>query len=428
MITAKRISSFLTLDWSQLSRFCFIDTNDTSLFSSHWESLKTRFTSGEVGFYDTPINENLSNAVQAQDLAKKLLHSCSFTDCLFLGIGGSVLGPMSLLHAFPPLPSRPKTLRFHFMDNPDPWVWKSTLSTLDPESTLVCAVSKSGTTFETLAQALLSLEWLQKERWKTHFVTITEPGPGDLYLLSQEKGFHTLPISPSIGGRFSLFSSVGLFPAALAGLSVSELLEGAKEVRNYIEKTPPEKNALFILAAHLVHLLPQYSIHVCMPYASPLRFFSEWFTQLWAESLGKNGQGFTPIKALGSIDQHSILQLLRDGPRDKVTFFISVDMTEDPIQIPQSFQFHYPTLKALGGRSLHQLLQIEMMSVVKVLTQQERPSLMIRLDHLNESSLGALYYSFFVLTAFTGKLLGVNPFDQPGVEEGKNYIRKELQL
>jgi glucose-6-phosphate isomerase len=152
--------------------------------------------------------------------------------------------------------------------------------------------------------------------------------------------------------------------------------------------------------------------------------------QLWGESLGKNGKGFTPLSAVGATDQHSILQLLRDGPDDKITFFITVDQVDDEVKIPKSpitpDRKNYSAFRILEGHSLQELLNIEYRATSLVLTKQARPHITLGLDRLDERSLGALYFTLSTLTAFTGTLWKINPFDQPGVEEGKIYIRQAL--
>jgi glucose-6-phosphate isomerase len=166
-----------------------------------------------------------------------------------------------------------------------------------------------------------------------------------------------------------------------------------------------------------------------MPYSSRLRTLGDWFVQLWGESLGKDGKGFTPIAALGATDQHSILQLLRDGPDDKVTMFLTVDQIEDEAKVPRLpllRMANLPAFKILEGTSLHSLLRYEYQATSLVLTRQNRPNFTIQLDRLDERAMGALYFAFSVLTAVTGTMWNVNPFDQPGVEEGKVYIKKSL--
>lgn len=429
-VTASKLGSApLTLDWSHLLRTPLRNHLDQETTEA-WNRLHSRFDELEVGFYQAPISNEISQAAESIALAQSLIQTRIFTDCLVLGIGGSALGPISLLSA---LKERCTSgIRFHFMENPDPIDWKSTISGLRPESTLVCVIAKSGTTFETLAQFLLALEWLGKSRIKTHVVAITDPAKGDLKAFATQEGIPTLNIHPSIGGRFSIFSPVGIFPAALAGLSVNDLLLGAKQVRDYCEKQPLEKNPLMILGSEFLRNFPKRPIHVCMPYSTRLRLIGDWFVQLWGESLGKDGKGFTPIAAVGATDQHSILQLLRDGPDDKITLFINIDQVEDEVKIPKLLSssplgsHSLSAFRLLEGHTLHKLLQVEYQAISLVLSRQSRPNLTLKLDKLDERAMGALYFAFSVLTGFTGTLWGVNPFDQPGVEEGKVYIRESL--
>lgn len=435
-VTASRIgSSSITIDWTHLASIPAGSTQprthepDPKELQEAWDAFKIRVNTREVGFYDAPADGNLSQVQECLQLAETILAKRRFTDVLFLGIGGSALGPLSLLQA---LEHRAKKeLRFHFMENPDPIDWKLRTQGLNPTTTLVVAVTKSGTTFETMAQFLIALEWLGKEKWVSNTVAITDPEKGDLLRFAKNEGIPTLFIAPNIGGRFSIFTPVGLFAAALAGLNTSEFLAGAKSVRDYCEKTAPEKNPLCLLGSHFVRHFSRRPIHVCMPYSTRLRSVSQWWVQLWGESLGKDGKGFTPLAAVGATDQHSILQLLRDGPDDKITFFITITGVEDEVQISKlSFPAsqNYGAFNILKGHTLHELLNVEYQAIAKVLSRQLRPNLTISIDRLDEKTIGALYFSFCVLTSLTGLLWGVNPYDQPGVEEGKVYIQESLSL
>ncbi|HTL12943.1 MAG TPA: hypothetical protein VL588_10670, partial [Bdellovibrionota bacterium] len=225
-VTAAKIGSApLTADWGPLASVpqgqgptARRHQPDPTALHEAWERLKARFTSGEIGFYNAPSTEALCQAGPSQALAKKILENEALTDVLFLGIGGSALGPITVLSAL-----RSKVRRrpgFHFVENPDAEDWRHTLRDLKPEHTLVISVTKSGTTFETLAQTLLALEWLGKDRWQKQFVGITDPQKGELRAFCREQNLPVLDIAPSLGGRFSVFSPVGLLPMALAGLSI----------------------------------------------------------------------------------------------------------------------------------------------------------------------------------------------------------------
>ena len=244
-VTAARLgSSPLMLDWSGILRHPKSVSGSPAskaMFEDAWKKLQARYASKEVGFYDSPITPAIHQLAECQALAQKILSSGNFTDALFLGIGGSSLGPISLLSAL--TSANKHALKVQFMENPDPTDWKSRLSGLNPQTTLVVCVTKSGTTFETMAQFLLALEWLGFDRWKTHTVAITDPQKGDLKKFATEHELPTLHIDPSMGGRFSIFTPVGLFPALLAGLDAEAFLKGASQVRDYVEKTSAEKKA-----------------------------------------------------------------------------------------------------------------------------------------------------------------------------------------
>lgn len=431
-ITATRLGSApLLIDWTQLAS-SLTPSNQKTELETAWAQLKKRFEleTGDVGFFNAPLQEALHQNAACKELVQKTKNSLKgLQDVLILGIGGSALGPLSVLTALSH--ECDPNLHFHFMENPDPIEWTATLKKLTPENTLVVIVTKSGTTFETLAQALLALEWMTPARWTTHVVAITDPTKGDLRAFAQAHKIPTLEIAPTMGGRFSIFTPVGLFAMALAGLDTDQFLKGATQVRDYCEKTTVEKNPLLFLGQELIRQFSKRPIHVCMPYSTPLKLISNWWVQLWGESLGKDGKGFTPLAALGAVDQHSILQLLRDGPDDKITWFITVDKVKDRVAIPRTLRgvdsSKYPAFALLQGHSLQDILMTEYRAIALVLSKRARPSLTIQLDQIDERSMGALYYALSILTAMTGTLWQVNPFDQPGVEEGKIYIRDSLQ-
>jgi glucose-6-phosphate isomerase len=418
-------SAPLTLDWSGLKIRTELTEEE---IQPVWSSLKARFNEADVGFYDAPINESLSLFSECQEKAKYIT-SLPISDVLILGIGGSFLGPQSLLQALCLSPQK----RIHFLDNPDPIAWHQTLRSLQPQSTFVISITKSGTTFETMALTLLALDWLGERYQKKHFLGMTDPKKGDLRLFLEQNQLHSLAIPPSIGGRFSLFSSVGILPGLLAGLDMQAFLQGASLIREFMEKTALTKNPLFLLAKNLILHFPQKPIHVMMPYTSELKGFSQWFVQLWAESLGKNEKGFTPLAALGAVDQHSLLQLLSDGPNDKILSFITIDQFSQEIKIPKTFnalahfsQRNYAAFNILEDHRLSDLLNIEYQATAKALSKKNRLSYSLRMDHLSEQSCGALYYFYACLTSITGALWQINPFDQPGVEDTKVHIRELL--
>jgi glucose-6-phosphate isomerase len=404
----------------------------TSLaFELTWKHLQSRFNkdsqaSGAVGFYQSVIDPKISQIQESLTLAEELKRSKLFKNVLCLGIGGSSLGPISLLSSLksqcdPELP-------IQFLENPDPMDLDYTLKTLNPEQTLVVVIAKSGTTFETLAQFMCTLKWLTPARWQSHIVAITDPHKGDLRQFCNEQKIRTLSLTSSIGGRFSIFSPVGFFPAALASLDLKAFIQGAQDIREYCESTPLDSNVLFKLSSLFIENYKQYPLHVFMPYSSALKSFSSWFVQLWAESLGKNLKGFTPLACLGPVDQHSILQLLRDGPQDKFIWFTEIKQMKARVQVPRLQETsHLAAFNIIEGVPLLDLMNIEKKAIEKVMTNQKRPHFSFKLETIDERNIGAYTFALCVLTAFTGTLWGVDPFDQPGVEEGKIYIKESLK-
>ena len=349
---------------------------------------------------------------------------------LHLGIGGSALGAETIVRAL----AGANAPTFHFLDNIDPdYIWQI-LETISPQKTLIYVVTKSGTTMETLAQFAYLYQWLEKslgsEEAKKHLVFCTDPEKGVLRKLGQQWNIPTFTIPPNLGGRFTAHSAVGLFPALVAGIDTKALLKGAVEYRAHIleQVSKGQLPAVADLAYRLVqhYLTNQRNITVLMPYSQRLKPFSAWFTQLWAESLGKQSKGMTPVPATGATDQHSILQMLRDGPNDKVVGFIEVAGFNHVIEL----KWQGPKLDALEGISgitLNQLMDAEFNATRQVLTNNQRPNFTIVVNRLNANSLGQLLYFFEVLTALAGYYLGVDPFDQPGVEEGKKLTQERIR-
>ncbi len=401
---------------------------DLALLEGAWSMARARFNAQDAAFFNAPVDPTISALPESMRMAHALQERLEIKDCLFLGIGGSALGPLCVLEALSH--QRSNAIRFHFKDNVDPLDWEETLGKLDPKHTLLVICTKSGTTFETLAQALCALEWMTAALGETQAleraVLITDPEKGDLRKWATDSKLKwVLPIHPAVGGRFSVFTPVGLFAFALAGLDAQSFMKGAADAREAFNQNPA--HPLLKLGAVLVKQAQAYPNHVMMPYSTKLKLLGSWFVQLWGESLGKDGRGFTPLAAVGATDQHSLLQLLRDGPNDKVVFFIRVKDTVEKATIPTHPSLErYPAFKLLMGHSLGALLDIEREAVRRVLKNQDRPSVTLELDSLDEASLGTLLFSFSVLTAFTGAAMQVNPFDQPGVEEGKVYIREAL--
>jgi glucose-6-phosphate isomerase len=345
---------------------------------------------------------------------------------LLLGTGGSSLGAEALIHGL----HRPrKSPRFEFADNNDPDWFHLLLSSLDPKQTLVYVVSKSGKTPETISQLLVTKAWLEKalpNSWQEHFVFCSDPKTGDLRELARRCSIPCLTIPSPVGGRYSVLTAAGLFPAAFAGLQLETFISGAHSLLAWEEEK--EANPCYRLALQLVSLRQSHPITVMMPYSSQLASFSRWFCQLWAESLGKQGMGLTPYPALGTTDQHSQLQLYAEGPRDKVIGFIDLKKWDQDLPLPNwNEAANLASVRELGDVSMLDLFQAEARGTKAALAQLGVPHFTIEMDCLDEFSLGALFYFWEWTTSFAGACLGVNPFDQPGVERSKELTKTFLR-
>jgi glucose-6-phosphate isomerase len=344
---------------------------------------------------------------------------------LLLGIGGSALGPRAVLEALSPfhnLRERPKVFIY---DNVDPRTLKHILSVVDLRKTTVNVISKSGSTAETAAGFMILWEEMKKTVGADaakRFVATTDPVSGNLRKIATDHGLRTLPIEKGIGGRYSVLSPVGLLPAEVIGVDSRELLRGAADMRSRCNTAELWKNPAYMFGGllYLMNADGKRNVNVLIPYADGLKFLSEWFSQLWAESLGKDGKGMTPYPSVGTTDQHSQMQLWMEGPGDKVVTFIRVDEYAADYTIPGVFGDVEGT-SYLSGHRLSELIKAEEESSELALARRGHPNMTIHIPSIDAYHLGELFQFFEIATAFTGLLLGINPFNQPGVEEGKNF-------
>lgn len=396
--------------------------------------LMKRREGGFLPFYELPFNRKQIDEILplAEEIGER------FENVVVLGIGGSALGTLALFRALRPLhhnlmnrEERGNRPRLFVLDNVDPVGFGETLSLLAPERTVFLVISKSGSTVETSCQFMIAQQWVREtvgEPWREHFILITDPLSGTLRKLAENDGFRSLGIPERVGGRFSVFTPVGLLPLAAVGVDIKAVLAGAAGMAERVCREDFLDNPAYLNAA-LQYLAygKGMNISVMMPYSDRLRDIADWYRQLWAESLGKKFSlskeivhvGPTPVKALGTTDQHSQVQLYMEGPFDKVvTFLAPADYGAD-MTIP-SFPAS-PALSYLEGRSLGELIRSEREATAVALTKNGRPNCTITLPAVIPESVGALIYMFEVQTLFAGGLWEIDPLDQPGVEEGKEF-------
>lgn len=356
-----------------------------------------------------------------------------FNDVVVLGIGGSSLGAQALAALNGPQVSRDeKITRLLFPDNLGPHTMEIFLHQLNLKRTHFIVISKSGNTAETLAQLMACFSALrlvvQKPDLPKHFTIIVEPGDSPLRRFAHTWNLPVLDHDPLLGGRFSVFSVVGLLPAMVAGLDAVAFREGAEQVISQavaakrFEEVPAAQGAGLIYALKETRKI---NINVLMPYEGRLERFAAWHQQLWAESLGKDGQGTTPMRALGPVDQHSQLQLFLDGPVDKFFTIITTDQSGEGPVIDSALAAD-AELAYIRGHTIGDLVTAEGAATIEALAQRGRPLRHIRIKHVNERSLGALMMHFMLETVIASRLFGVNPFDQPAVELGKRLTREYL--
>jgi len=395
-----------------------------------------RRQTNELGFYRLPYDVlTAGNLVQ---IATALREKCGAF--IVLGIGGSALGGIalfrSLCHPLHNLLTREKRgggPRIFFLDNIDPLTCRALLDNIDPAKTIFNVVTKSGTTTETISQFLICRRMLTaklgKKAAKDHIIVTTENQPNPLRRIAEKEGYVILDIPENVGGRFSVFSPAGLFPAAVAGINIEELLAGAWYMEQRCRTGDIWQNPAYM--AGVLHYLADTSkglnIAVMMPYSDALYQVAIWFRQLWAESLGKAADisgnpvhyGQTPIAALGTTDQHSQLQLYMEGPYNKMITFLLVENHGAGLAIGQETGNDY---RYLAGHDLGEILNIEGRSTQLALTAAGRSNMSIILPEVNPFTIGQLLFLLEVQTVFTGGLYNINPMDQPGVQASKDYI------
>ena len=357
----------------------------------------------------------------------------SFDDVVILGTGGSSLGGRTLcalapMH-YPGLYDGP---RLHFVDNVDPHTFDLLIAGTDWTRTGVIAVSKSGSTAETVAQLAILTNTLREHiadgRVAGHVAVVTEPKPSPLTSMAENLACRLLEHDPNVGGRYSALSVTGLLPAAIAGLDLAKIRGGAAEVFGAIPDGNPVGFAAAEGAAVSVGLerTRRATTTVFMPYCDRLTDFGLWYRQLWAESLAKSGEGTTPVRAIGTTDQHSQFQLYLDGPADKMFTLVLTDTGGSGPDIP-SDDLETEELGYLRNRKMGDLLSAAGRATAETLANNGRPTRLLRIPVLDEAALGALMMHFMLETVIAADLIGVDPYDQPAVEEGKILTREYLE-
>ena len=345
-----------------------------------------------------------------------------------LGIGGSALGGIALRNAIlGPLHHIEEKPHLFFVDNIDPNFITQLLGSIDLKKSLFIVISKSGSTVEPMALFnLIKLKLVKvQEDWQKHMVFITDAKKGELRPIGKKEKITMFEVPSKVGGRFSVLSSVGLVPAALANMDINGVLRGAKKMREFIKKSKPENNPALILAflQYFLDKRRKKSMTVMMPYSNLLFRFGDWYRQLLAESIGKNKRtGPTPINAMGTTDQHSQLQLYNEGPNNKFLIFLNVLNHQEDLELGSNLP---KKLAHINDKKMSEIINAALIGTSESLAKNKRPNITINIPRINEETIGALFMLFEFQVALLGLLYKVDAFNQPGVEAGK-IITKQI--
>jgi len=389
---------------------------------------------GKTPYRDLPFKTQIIQDVE--DLASKYEDNCE--NLVILGIGGSALGNIALQTALNSYmynfdEAQREGPRLFVFDNVDPQQFGSFLDWISDklDKTVFNVISKSGRTSETAAQFMTICDMLSEilgpDNLRNHIVATTDAKSGTLRTIADELKLPHLEVPDGVGGRFSVLSAVGLFGAAMCGVDIDSLLEGARDMDVRVSNEKFAQNPAAINAAIQHHFYNRNkNISVMMPYCYALKDLCDWYRQIWAESLGKEfnlkGEkvyvGPTPVKALGTTDQHSQVQLYREGPNDKVFTFLQVNNFEKDVEIGPAPNCA-PELGFLAEKSMSMLLNSEKAATEYALLLSQRPCMTVHFDKVDAYSVGQFIYLYEVTTSFAGALFGINTYDQPAVELGK---------
>ncbi|EIF51322.1 glucose-6-phosphate isomerase [Sulfurovum sp. AR] len=385
--------------------------------------------------FDAIVEEQKSigyYALPDQDIGPILEYCSTISETIetiaVIGIGGSSLGAKAVYEFMKPVKELSRKL--YFFESTDPININELLSKCDMNKTHFLVISKSGSTVETFS-IYKYIYSLQQD--PSFYTFITDPGsPLEKYALEIEASVLYLP--DNVGGRFSVLSTVGLVPLALCGIDIKDLLTGAQMIKERFFDRGYVYDMLLEKAVYYAENHAQYSINCIFAYSETLKYFCQWYVQLWGESLGKHQRnsafhvGLTPIGLIGPEDQHSFLQLIMEGTRDKSVTFIKIEDFHDDTTIPDITLPHLEMLDTLNNLPFSKLINMQCDSVIEALLDQNNiPLDTITIQSVTESNIGSLIFYYELLTSLVGELIDVNTYDQPGVEAGKIILKSKLQ-
>jgi len=401
-----------------LNRLYFEDKSQ-DLHKWAFEQIKNE--SSHIGYYNLP-NQDISDILNFSNSL-----SSDIKTIAVIGIGGSSLGAKAIYEFIKPTKKLKRKLVF--FESTDPINIQNTIKSLDILSTHFIVISKSGTTIETMAifKYIYALQSDMK-----HYTFITDSGSKlEKFAIKHNATVFLLP--PNVGGRFSVLSVVGLLPLALSGVDIEALLKGAKDIKDSFFDNGYIQKILLTKATYYAKHHTKYHINCIFAYSESLAYFCQWYVQLWGESLGKKQRnsafnvGLTPIGLIGPKDQHSFLQLIMEGTRDKSVTFIKIEDFENNLNIPNISLEHLEDLDTINDISFSKLIHMQCDSIIEAIeSQRDIPLDMISIEKNDELSIGALMYYYELLTSLVGVLIDVDTYNQPGVELGKVILKQKL--
>lgn len=372
-----------------------------------------------IGYYNLPFQDTKEIKTFAKNVKQKHI--------VVVGIGGSSLGTFAIHHF---LIDKENDKKLHFLESTDPIDLQRRLSKITLDEALFIIISKSGTTIETLS--ILKHISSKIDLNSSNTVCVTEED-SKLNTFAKSKDLKTFDIPKNVGGRFSVFSNVGLLPLAIMGLDIDKLLKGCQDIYNSFFEKKEYYNIIMEKARFIVENKNRFNINVVFSYSSLLDGFNKWYVQLWGESLGKinvNGtkQALTPIGLIGPIDQHSFLQLIMEGKRDKTVTFIKIEDFNDDLTIPNISLEGLEELDYLNDIKFKDLINKQADSTIQAVDDlKDIPYDVVTIKSQDEYSIGKLMYTYELLTSIVGSFVQINTYDQPGVEAGKVILKKSLK-
>lgn len=384
-----------------------------------------------IGYYALP-DQNISYLEDYLEDFKSKNDFDAIKDIAIIGIGGSSLGPKAIFRALEGIRDFDKKL--HFFESTDPAAIRSTLNKIDSKNAHFFVISKSGSTIETISVYKYVLAVLQEKEIPLdfRFTFVTDSG-SKLEAHAKTSNSFVLHIPANVGGRFSVLSAAGLAPLLLAGVDIQRLLDGAQTIKKSFFEDGYIKETLLKKATYYAKNSMHYNVNTLFAYSESLDYFTDWYVQLWGESLGKKQKqssfnvGLTPIGLIGPKDQHSFLQLIVEGLRDKSVTVLKVENFDDKIKIPDITLLELESLDLMNNIAFCDLINMQADSTMEaLLDKKDIPVDTITIKHIDEENIGKLIFYYELLTSLLGQMMNVNAYDQPGVEDGKKILEKKL--